>query len=1430
MAVWKSKNGARAVKRLGGIVAALAVCLSGLVSPAPPAGAAAVQPLAAAASRVISLDARRALVRRELSPAGEQAAARAAQARSSAGLRRLPLARLRQIAEQEHRAAELSRGAATGMSRLPLSAVQTPAATAAASGNWGVPTSVGLTGPGGAVLTSSAGCFDGCDSNSMVVPGEPVTLSADIYNSGTGSAQVQVDVQQLCGTTYDTVYTTTVTAPSISLPGPGVLVMTTFNVEPADCVTPFTDGEQNYAVAVTATVVGEQTGTIDDLLFYGSVPVSQTQGCICSPDSSGGTAMQNFRGDAVDTATGEYTDSFTDATTNTPGVPLAVTRNYSSGVTAAGPLGPGWTMPWFASLSVDSAAGTVTFNSENGSQYTYVSNGDGTFTPPLGVLSVLTAAMNASGDVTGYTLTTPQQDVLSFTASGQLTSDVDPTGRGLTLGYSSGKLSSVTDAAGQQATLTYTGSRLTGIALPGGTSITYGYSGGLLTSVAAPGGATTSYSYTSSGLLTSITNPDGKTVLQNTYNSAGQVTSSQDGTGAVTSFSYPTDSGLNETETTDPDGGVWTDLYGGGVLLQTIDPLGGETEYVPGHLLLPVQVTDPLGGVTTLSYDGGGNLLSLTDPLSRQQSRTYGSRNNLLTYTDGNGNTTAFTYNSMDEVTSVIDAAGHKATFTYTAAGNLASYVDPRGNVAGATASNFTTTYAYSSDGQLASVTNADGGTESFTYDAMGFPATVTDPAGLVTSYGYNGQQQVTSITAADADVTKYGYDAAGYLTSRTDPDGHTWTYGYDADGRLVSATNPLGNSVTYAYDGDGNQTVFTDARGQSTTTTYDGDNRPVKITYSDGTPTVSYGYDGDGDVTSVTDGTGSRVLSYDADGELTSGGGLSYTYDSDGNVTSRAYPDKSVVSYTYNKDEQIASVSQGSSTTSYTYNAAGELLTAAQPDKVTQAFTYDGAGRLTKISDATSSAVLDSYKLTLNADGEPIAVAATLDRTAQPIVSYSYDAAGRLAKAGSTSYAYDAAGNLTSATTGTTTTTYSYNADEELTKSVTGTATITYGYNADGDQAGAGSNSYTYNAASELTSADTAAGKATYSYDASGDLTSTSLDGTVKETVWDINNPLPVAAEEVTPSGFASAAASSAHSSDKPAATGTVTTTDYAYGADGLLASMSVGTATFSPVTDWLGSVTGLVSSSGTQDTETSYGAYGAPTTTSLVVGAPSSSIGYAGSYTLPAGGGLDDMGARDYNPATGSFLSLDPMLGISGQPYAYASDVPDYYTDPSGRLFGVDNLIAGGIGAIAGAGGVLLNELLYGKKIKWSNIAIAAASGFVFGFFADECGPICAGAASGFVTDGLTQIVDHDGFSGFSFGELAEETAQGAATGAIDGYLGDGGGADAAEDAGGAGVILSKYAVPDWVIGTADPVSVAANPLGALCAFMDSPADGGI
>lgn len=1364
----------------------------------------------------------------------------------------------------------------------------------------------------------------------------------------------------------------------------------------------------------------------------GIAPPAESNGAPCAQDSAGPGQSTAWGGDPVNTLEGECAESATDATLVTPGYPLAIQRNYSAALAGtSGPLGPGWTMPWFASLSVNATTGNVTFNAENGNQYLYTSDGAGTFTPPNGATSVL--AQLSSGD---YTLTTRQQDVLTFSSSGQLLSEVDPTGRGLSMSYTSGKLTSVTDAAGQTVTLTYTGSLLTTVTLPNGHTLAYAYTGGLLTSATVPGGSSgykTSYAYNSSDLLTTVTDANGNVALQNAYNSAGQVTTQTDGTGAVTQFSYTTtSSGLAETDVTDPDGGIWTYLYGGNVLMEAIDPLGNETQYAYNSFLEPVEVTDPLGGFISMTYDNFGNLLTETDPLGNVQEWSYDGSNNVLTYTDGNDNVTTWTYNSMDEPTSLTDAEGNETSYTYNGTGELTAVVDPRGNVSGANAASYTTSYAYNSADQLTSVTNPGGGKTSYAYDPMGYLTSVTDPLGRVTAYSYDADERLTGVTAAGGGQTTYGYDGTGDVTSRKDADGNAWKYTYNSDYELVKATDPLGASESYTYDGDGNQLTYTDAASAVTTTTYDADNRALKVTYSDGTPTVTYAYDADGDQTTVTDGTGTRTLSYDADGELTTAegpgsGSFSYTYDSDGNVLTRTYPDGTTTSYAYSADNQIASMTAGTATTTYSYDPASDLTSAALPDGVTEAGTYNGTGELTGLTDTSGSTTLDSYGLTLNADGQPTQEAVTQDGAAQPTSYYTYSSAGGLASACATSsgssacsaasagtatgtapnpaaagpptgmvtsgepgecmddyhsgttsgnkvdiyacsgaassqqwtmetndtiqihglclaeagtsngslvelatcssgstaqewtagasqelentasgkcldapsatagtqlevetcanaaaqhwrppydglpyageqtsgtagdcldnyhsstasgnkvdiyacnggagsqlwtvqdsgtvqiqgkclavqssgtangdlveldtcdgdanqqwapapygllvnpvsdkcldapsttsgtqleietcattaaqewtlpsttvpadptgvtvtagagsatlawtppsttggsklagytvtssggqtatagpyatsatvsgltagtsytftitaangvgsdttaatsavtpgnettYTYDPAGNLTGSETDGLTTTSTYNADEELTESVTGSATVSYAYDADGQQTTAGSDTYSYNAAGELSKAITPAGTFSYGYDASGDLAATSLNGSlIQSTVWDLDNQLPQAAEETNSSG--------------------TTTADYLYGEAGTLASMTTPAGSYYPVSNSTGSVTGLLNSAGTQVSAINYSPYGTSSQTSLASGAPTSSIGYAGSYTMPGGTGLDDMRARDYSPATAGFISSDPMALLTGQPYAYAGDDPDEFTDPSG------------------------------------------------------------------------------------------------------------------------------------------------------------------
>ncbi len=95
----------------------------------------------------------------------------------------------------------------------------------------------------------------------------------------------------------------------------------------------------------------------------------------------------------------------------------------------------------------------------------------------------------------------------------------------------------------------------------------------------------------------------------------------------------------------------------------------------------------------------------------------------------------------------------------------------------------------------------------------------------------------------------------------------------------------------------------------------------------------------------------------------------------------------------------------------------------------------------------------------------------------------------------------------------------------------------------------------------------------------------------------------------------------------------------------------------------DQQGSTRLLTGSTGTVTGKCSYAAYGTPT----CEGTMTTPLGYDGQYTN-ADTGLVYLRARDYDPATGQFVSVDPRSTETRAPYAYTEDNPITLSDPTG------------------------------------------------------------------------------------------------------------------------------------------------------------------
>jgi RHS repeat-associated protein len=877
-----------------------------------------------------------------------------------------------------------------------------------------------------------------------------------------------------------------------------------------------------------------------------------------------------------------------------------------------------------------------------------------------------------------------------FDSSLNQTSVTGPDGNQVLLGYDSkGNLSSASSAA-----------------LNASKSVTYNARNDIATITDARG-KVTSYGYDASGNLTSVT-IDGQLAGQYGYNAQGQLTTSTDGNSKSTTYTY--DANGNLASETNPLGNKATYTYdAAGNVLTRVDPLGNVAGGNPdaykstytydaaGHLLTE---TNPLGKTTTNTYDNAGNLKTVTDALNHTtmydydaQNRvikvtapdtgfmqyTYDSVGNRLTATDQLNHTTTSTYDSDNRLASVTSPLGNKATYFYDQNGKVAKLVEPRGNVQGANPDDYATTYTYDAAGRLVTETDALGHPTTHAYDKVGNQTSVTDPKSHISAYEYDAQNRHTKITAPDNGVTQFTYDGNGNLLTRVDAKNHTTTYTYDDANRQASVTSPTGQKWTYVYDANGNQTSTVDANGNSTqtagdgttTVAYDAVGRASSISYADSTPAVSFTYDAVGNRTQMTDGAGSQTYTYDAANRLTSvtrgTNTFTYAYNLGGNLTSRTYPDGTVTTYGYDNDERLQNATSAALATTYSYDAASNLIQTALPsgNGYLETRTYDRAGRLTEVKNAKGTSVLSDTALTLDEVGNPTTVARS--GATSSTTTYTYDNGDRLASVcfqascpGSSDpfirWTYDSVGNRLTEARPTGTTMYTYNVADQLTQA----GTTAYTYDQNGNEKSAGSRTFSYDLANRLLSTTSGSTTTTHTYNGDGlRLQASTGPQASKKTnfLWDVNSSTTPADDQ--PAQIALERDGS-----------NALLRRYILGARRI--SMTTGGAAYYYHYDNLGSVLNVSSAAGVTQWTEAYEPYGAiRTETKNVSSAPTNLMKFTGEYLDPIG--LYNLRAREYDPASGRFLGLDPAPAPAGRTsvssYAYVQDRPTVLVDPTGE-----------------------------------------------------------------------------------------------------------------------------------------------------------------
>ena len=435
------------------------------------------------------------------------------------------------------------------------------------------------------------------------------------------------------------------------------------------------------------------------------------------------------------------------------------------------------------------------------------------------------------------------------------------------------------------------------------------------------------------------------------------------------------------------------------------DGLTYTLQYMYNGMGQVVSTTNANGVITSITYDALDNVLTKSisqgSETSVVETNTYDKAGNLLSKTDGNNNTVNYTYNSLDEIASItypsdtsvpenfverkyapngkiayeVNSIGTETLYSYDEAGrntsvtiksstsaplttgvkfdlsgNAVKDIDGNGNITvrgydmlnrktSETVNGKTTEYVYDLNGNNISVTDWRDNTSANVYDSLDRLVKVYDAYGkLISEKSYNANNLQISDKDALGNITQYEYDKDGRLIKTTDALNHSTSKAYDSVGNVVSQTTPNGNIKTFAYDMFNNLISVTQ-------------------TVNDTQETTLYTFDACGNMLTQTDANGNTTMFEYNSANLVSkkifSGGLNdenrqeiYTYYADGSVATKTDRNGVVISYAYDIAGRPTETVAGTKTVANGYDAAGNKLSVIDSTGTTSR-SYDAEGRV---------------------------------------------------------------------------------------------------------------------------------------------------------------------------------------------------------------------------------------------------------------------------------------------------------------------------------------------------------------------------------------------------------------------------------------------------------------------------------------------------
>ncbi|WP_231626379.1 RHS repeat domain-containing protein [Streptomyces apocyni] len=599
---------------------------------------------------------------------------------------------------------------------------------------------------------------------------------------------------------------------------------------------------------------------------------------------------------------------------------------------------------------------------------------------------------------------------------------------------------------------------------------------------------------------------------------------------------------------------------------------------------------------------------------------------------------------------------------------------------------------------------------------------TITDALGRKTE-----QRSYTDVARTKFQATTYAYDKHGSLARMTDPAGTSWTWTYDARGRQIKADDPDKGITTTTYDAADRPVKTTDARGTTLTTSYDTLGRKKDLKHGN-TQLAAWSYDSvakglAASDTRYVDGKAytTKINGYNDRGQPTSSTTILPTNEGAlaGDYTWSFGYNQYTGAQTWTMHPAIGNVPSERVTTNFndqdlpSRTTAGRVPLVGNVDydvfarpvrteygafgqKVYRTTNYDEhTGDLTRNTiDGDNALRIEDTRYTYDAAGNTTRISSTSGQDQAAVTDtqcFDMDALRRMTEAWTTksatddcktapstttvggpdsywhSYTYDVAGNRTKET-------------QHATGGLSTTATRTYTTGKAGD-----TNPHALRSVTTTGGPDDDATE-TFTYDETGNTTARTGGARDQKMAWDAEGNLATLTEDGKKTEYL-------YDSDGNrmlARNADGTTTAYLPGGNELKTTAS-GAKTATRYYTHGGETVAIRNSDGFtflfgdhQGTGMIAVAMGAVQTVTrrkqLPFGGPRSATGanwpgdrgFVGGTTDPTG--LTHLGAREYDPQLGRFISVDPFL-ITGDarqhnPYQYGNSNPTTFSDPTGEM----------------------------------------------------------------------------------------------------------------------------------------------------------------